>query len=884
MLEFTNFVIYRGTMKFIFVVLIFFTTQFFANDLKKVSLQLEWKHQFEFAGFYMAKEKGFYKDIGLDVEFKEYQHGVNISADVATEISTFGVNYPTIILDKAKGYDVVLLSAILQASPHVLITLDSSKIQTLSDFRNITLMTEDNAKNSAHFISMFQSQNISFNEIKKIPHTFDINDLLKGNVDAASIFLSNEPYILDKQGIKYTIWDPKDYGFDFYDLILFTSSKLAKTNPKMVEEFNNASLKGWKYAFDHIEESSDVILKKYNTQNKTKEHLIFEGKTLKKMAYYKTNQLGKLDKLKIQRIIDMYNVLGLIQNKINLNSILFEKSFLNQEETNYLNKRDFISFCIDPSWMPFEAFDKNGNYTGMSSDYMKFFSEILNTRFEIVKTENWNQSLEFAQQRKCDILPLAMETPLRKEYLNFTTAYLKVPLVIATKMDTPFIDNLNALQNKKISIPKGYAFVEILRKNYPNLEIVEVENVEEGLERVNTNSVFGYVGTLPDVGYQFQTKFNGELKIAGKFDEYWELSVAVRNDDVTLFNIMQKAVNSLNPKQQQTILNDWVSVKYEKSIDYTLIIEIILITVLISLTFIYWNRKLSNSKKQLELLNRENKRYLDMINKNVLVSTCDTRGYITDVSEALCDLSGYSKQELIGQNHNIFRHPDMPDSIFKDMWTTIVQGKVWHGEIKNLIKNGSYYWSDVIISPKFDNQQQLIGYTAIRQNITDRKQLEITSITDPLTKVFNRLYLDQTYKSEYQRALRYKKDFSVILIDIDFFKQINDTHGHNVGDMVLKDVANILKENIRINDKLGRWGGEEFLIICPETPANNAQILAENLRKTISNHNFPVIKNLTCSLGVTMFNINDEKDETFIRADKALYLAKDEGRNKVVVA
>lgn len=872
-------------MKFLVIlIVILFNSLLYANTLKKVSLQLEWKHQFEFAGFYMAQEKGFYKDIGLDVEFKEFEHGIDISSDVEKGKSTFGINYPTVILDKSKGRDIILLSAILQTSPHVLITLESSNVKSLEDFKNIKVMTEVNAESSAHFISMFQSKNISFNSLRKVPHTFNINDLIERKVDAASIFISNEPFELDKKGIKYKLWDPKDYGFEFYDLILFTSSKLANENPEMVAEFNKASLKGWKYAFDNIEETSEIILNKYNTQNKTKEHLIYEGNILKEMAYHKNISLGNIDKLKIQRIIDVYTILGVMQNQINVDDMIFRnEDILTKEERHHLNKKTNITMCIDPNWMPFEAFDKNGNHTGISSDYIKLFSKKLQTGFKVIKTNSWTQALEFAKQKKCDILPIAMQTPSRKEYMNFTSPYLNVPLIIATKINTSFIDNLSALENKKVAIPKGHAFVEILKKKYPLIDIIEVENINEGLKGVNKNKFFGYIGTLPSVGYLLQNKYNGELKIAGKFEEKWKLGVAVRNDDNILLNIMQKVIKELNPKEQQTILNNWISIKYENGIDYKLISKIILVTVLIILIFIYWNRKLDEAKKQLEEINKKNTQYLDLIDHNILISTSDLNGVITDVSEALCELSGYTKKELIGKNHNIFRHKDMPLSVYKEMWEAISMGKVWQGEVKNLNKDGSFYWSKVLISPRYNELKQINGYCAVRQNITDKKELEKISITDPLTKAFNRLYLDQNYTSEFQRAQRYKKELSIIIIDIDNFKSINDIYGHASGDKVLKDVTNILKKNIRIVDILGRWGGEEFLIICPETNSKNAQILAEHLRNLICSHSFYNMINVTCSFGITMYDVKDKKDDVFIRADKALYKAKNTGKNKVVV-
>ena len=119
-------------------------------------------------------------------------------------------------------------------------------------------------------------------------------------------------------------------------------------------------------------------------------------------------------------------------------------------------------------------------------------------------------------------------------------------------------------------------------------------------------------------------------------------------------------------------------------------------------------------------------------------------------------------------------------------------------------------------------------------------------------------------------------------MDIDLFKDVNDTYGHKVGDTVLIQIAMILKQSIRSVDILGRWGGEEFLIICPETNINKAEILAEKIRKTIEDYTFPLVGKITCSFGVSQYHQEDETDDTFQRTDKALYKAKHSGRNSVV--
>jgi len=307
--------------------------------------------------------------------------------------------------------------------------------------------------------------------------------------------------------------------------------------------------------------------------------------------------------------------------------------------------------------------------------------------------------------------------------------------------------------------------------------------------------------------------------------------------------------------------------------------------------FIALNKEIENQHKTMRLLMKSQKKlhtmteklndYIDIVDKYVISSSTDTHGNIIRVSEAFCNISQYSQEELIGQPHNIVRHPDMPKNIFKELWSSIKCGKSWHGELKNLAKDGTAYYLDVNIEPDFDNNDNIIGYTAIRLDITDKKKIEELAQQDPLTKLSNRLKLDRVVSKEIERIKRYQVDLSIILLDIDHFKKINDTYGHLVGDKTLIELSKVLIERTRNTDTVGRWGGEEFLIVCPETNLDEALKLAEDLRQSISEYIFPEINNCTCSFGISTFKGKDNYETLLKSADEALYKAKASGRNQV---
>lgn len=279
----------------------------------------------------------------------------------------------------------------------------------------------------------------------------------------------------------------------------------------------------------------------------------------------------------------------------------------------------------------------------------------------------------------------------------------------------------------------------------------------------------------------------------------------------------------------------------------------------------------------------ELEKYLQIIDMHVIISSTDLHGIITEVSKAFCEISGYTKEELIGKSHNIVRHPDIPSSIYKEMWDTLKKGISWSGEIKNRRKDGSDYWIETIIEPRYNEEYKMVGYTAIRHDVTDKKRVEELSITDRLTGLYNRLKLDELFASYLCIAKRHQTPFSIILLDIDKFKSVNDTYGHQVGDSLLQELAKLLKTNVRFEDAVGRWGGEEFLILLPNSDLESARLLAEKLRSLMEAQNFAYVGRRTSSFGVASYHLHDDEKSMTARADAALYLAKENGRNRVEI-
>ena len=645
---------------------------------KDVTLVLPWKHQFQFVGYYMAKELGLYEKAGLNVDIKEYDLKRDNAKDVSSIKYEFGVGHSSVILDRLNKYqNIRILNAVHQSSPFVLLSLKRPDITSLKDVAGKKVMMSRYQVTTASINAMLSSEHLEIDSYKVIDTSFNPQDLINRNADFMTSYISNEPFILSEKGLKYTIFDPKDYNYNFYSDMLFTSTHMIKNNPDVVKAFYNASMLGWKYAYEHIDESVELILKHYNTQSRTKKALFFEANALKKLAFKDGVNFGNVSNVRLKEIINTYRLLGLV----------------NKNEKNI----DFNSFTY--------------------------------------KIKNDSK------------------------------------LTINTKEE----DNYSMLET------------EYLKKLFILLSLIAV------------------------IAYLFKK----------------------RTDNI-------------------------IAIK----------------------------------TKQLEKQN-------EIFDQNISSSKTDLNGKITYVSKAFCKASGYKADELLGKTHKLLKDKNTPDSIYKDLWLTISSGHTWRGELKNIGKNKKEYWVDAVISPILDKNGTIVEYEAIRQDITLKKilkefnfkleeevkqrtaELEKLAITDKLTGIYNRLKLDKELSYSYESYLRYNLVYSVIIIDVDYFKKINDTYGHLIGDDILKELSSIMQENIRSTDILGRWGGEEFIILSPSTDIEGTYKLAENIRLNVENTIFKDGIKMTISAGIAEISQDMNKDEIIKKADEALYRAKSNGRNKV---
>jgi len=284
-----------------------------------VTLQLNWKHQFQFAGYYAAIEKGYYREAGFDVHLRELREGVEPVDNVLNGDADYGVGASELALRFVKGAPIVVVAAVLQHSPLVLLAR-GDQVQSIHDLagKRVELVPHE-----TEIYAYLRREGVARDRIRERPSTFSADALISGQADAISAYSTDEPYILQLANFRYSIFSPRASGIDFYGDSLFTSARAVREHPQQVAAFRAASLRGWQYALDHPEEIVDLILAKYSDRH-SREHLLFEAAEIRRLMQPQLIELGHLNPGRWLHVAAVYAEVGLLPEDYDLRGFIFD--------------------------------------------------------------------------------------------------------------------------------------------------------------------------------------------------------------------------------------------------------------------------------------------------------------------------------------------------------------------------------------------------------------------------------------------------------------------------------------------------------------------------------------------------------------------------------
>ena len=563
--------------------------------------------------------------------------------------------------------------------------------------------------------------------------------------------------------------------------------------------------------------------------------------------------------------------------------------------------------CVDPDWYPFEALNASGGHVGIAADLIRLAAERSHVDLQVVKTRDWEESLLYARQGKCDLLSLLNKTPEREKWLLFTSPYLIDPNALITRNDSSDISERDELTNKVLVLPEGTAVEEKLKTDYPKIRIVHVASEKEAFRMVENREAD--VTLRSKLMAQYTITHDGwfNLRIAGEMPGYENLlRIGVIKTKPDLRDRLDASVASLTDDEIRQVINKYIPIIVNKT-DYGLISGIVGGSLTLLTLILLWvrqlellNKKLANSQAEL------NKELTERIKYQVLLDQTKER-YRKLIETAQEGIVVIQHQKIVFNNPSMEQMLGYPANQIKMMGLDQLiaaedfeEGIKHHQDRLKGVNSEQRYTirlqhhsgvqlicevSGTIID--WDGEPAVLNFISdVTQRVKSEQRIKFIAQHDQLTNLPNRFLLEDRLNQGIALAERHQQRLAVLFIDLDRFKPVNDLYGHETGDWLLQQVAGRLQQCIRKSDTVARWGGDEFIILLAGL-LTEQQIMAicqkilTNLEKPL-NTATGIELAISCSIGVAVYPDHGlSASELLHVSDKSMYQAKRNENNKI---
>lgn len=396
---------------------------------------------------------------------------------------------------------------------------------------------------------------------------------------------------------------------------------------------------------------------------------------------------------------------------------------LTPEEKQWLHDHPVIRVGSDSNWAPLEFMGEDGTRLGVSAEYLKKISQMLGVTFEFAEAADWNELAEKTKNKEIDLLSSIVDSPRRREYLEFTQPYLSLPIVVFAKDDAAYLGNLDYLAGEKTAVVAGYFIHRLLEENYPEIRLVLTENIEQSFQKLQNNEVYAVVDTLVVGGYYLSKLGYTNIKVVGESPFSYELSMGVRKDWAVFAGILWKTLDAIPEADRHALSQKWFSVKYEQGFDYALLWKIAFGLLAVIAFFIWSNRRLRRAVKirTYELAESEEKyRALYHNAQAGLMRSRLSDGKAIECNQKIARIFGYdTREECIAQFVASERYvdPELRSNIITQLKES---GEIRDVEAQLIRRDGTHVW--ISLSARLYPQK---GYMeSVVVDITDRKRAE----------------------------------------------------------------------------------------------------------------------------------------------------------------
>jgi len=659
-------VVIRYTLRLTLIAIAVCSLPFTTLSKESVSLQLKWKHAFQFAGYYMAKEQGYYDEAGLNVTIIEGSPEQRPLQHIMNSEGHYAVSDSGSLLARAAGNPVIALAAIFQHSPLALAVRSDSDIRTFKGLRGKRVMMQDD-KMDAVILAAIYKAGLSNADFIRQKSSFDLNDLILGNTDAFSIYTTDQPQQLKERGVGYRILHPIEYDVDYYGDVLITSEEEIDNHPKRAAAFVNATIKGWHYALEHINEAIDLIQTKYNSQNLSSKHLFFEASKTAEMILKDEIELGYMSEYRWNQIAKTYVNLGLIPEDFVLTGFLYKP------------KPGFMGIIEHYRWQVIIA-------------VLLLLLTVFALQTVLLRRLVHSRTEDLVKER---------ESLRDRESLQASTS-LVLEMIASDKPITDVFDTIVKVFEARYPNMKSSILILKQGKLYKGAAPSLSDEYNAAIEGMETGPTASPCGTavyskerviVEDIAADPRWALFAEAAQSFKLQACWSEPIFHSNGEVLgTFAMYYDHPCSPSEKALKDIHNaaKLAGIAIEKKISEERL------------------RKLSQAVEQSA--------------ESVIIT--NKEGAIEYVNAAFTTITGYLPEEALGNNPRILKSGNQTAEYYKRLWSTITKGETWHSTVIDRRKDGSQYPAMMTISPIVDKRGEITHYVGIQQDMTDHDVLE----------------------------------------------------------------------------------------------------------------------------------------------------------------